>query len=223
MSLQLQEKQQENKLLQSKLKGGFRNESAASILHVDTAIPRGDEIFERDTSSQSVLVAGGKKQSKSERSSPLPKIQEVRKKQHFPAIGNYQPPTKLEVKRKLGTSESNSGQISDLDSVLNYQAYLITNNNSALPNIKNNSQHPRPHHSRIASTTSSIQEISGDYENLYNNNNAETATIDEARTKNQREELDSVLKNNGRTSQTLLSSRDVEREAEEYMERLQKQ
>ena len=55
-------------------------------------------MFERDTISQSVLVKGVK--SKSERSSPLPRIYEIRKK-HFPAIGNYQPPTKIEIKRKL--------------------------------------------------------------------------------------------------------------------------
>jgi hypothetical protein len=70
-------------------------------------LPRGDEMFERDTTSQSVLVKGPK--SKSERSSPLPKIQEVRKK-HFPAIGNYQPPSKIDIKRKLGTSDSNVGK-----------------------------------------------------------------------------------------------------------------
>lgn len=87
------EKQQEIKLLQAKFKGAggglhSHHESAASILHVDiqSMIPRGDEMFERDTTSQSVLVKGPK--SKSERSSPLPRIQEVRKK-HFPAIGNY--------------------------------------------------------------------------------------------------------------------------------------
>ena len=50
------------------------HESAASILHQDahSVLPRGDEMFERDTTSQSVLVKGQK--SKSERSSPLPKI-----------------------------------------------------------------------------------------------------------------------------------------------------
>jgi hypothetical protein len=44
--------------------------------------------------------------------------------------------------------------------------------------------------------------------------------VDEHRTKQQREELDSVLKHGGHSHHTMLSSRDVEKEAEEYLERL---
>ena len=44
--------------------------------------------------------------------------------------------------------------------------------------------------------------------------------MDEQRTKHQREELDSLLKHGGHSNHTMLSSRDVEKEAEEYLERL---
>ena len=42
--------------------------------------------------------------------------------------------------------------------------------------------------------------------------------MDEQKTKHQREELDSLLKHGGHSNHT--SSRDVEKEAEEYLERL---